>query len=181
MNSVKTLALVAALFASQSAFANTVPLTIDFSNGDAGGFTGGSIYSKSIGGVAAKPKGDFGDFYVVGINSTATINLASNTYNDISFIWGTVDKYNDLQVTLSDGSTKNFHGVDYKPNNGTTDMVFSFNSDTLFISKVSLINGANPAFEIDNFKASAVPEPEAYAMMLVGLGLVGFAARRKQK
>lgn len=27
--------------------------------------------------------------------------------------------------------------------------------------------------------ASAVPEPEAYAMMLAGLGLVGFAARRK--
>jgi hypothetical protein len=27
--------------------------------------------------------------------------------------------------------------------------------------------------------ATAVPEPEAYAMMLAGLGLVGFAARRK--
>lgn len=29
--------------------------------------------------------------------------------------------------------------------------------------------------------ATAVPEPEAYAMMLAGLGLVGFAARRKQQ
>ena len=29
--------------------------------------------------------------------------------------------------------------------------------------------------------ASAVPEPEAYAMMLAGLGLIGFAARRKQQ
>ena len=28
--------------------------------------------------------------------------------------------------------------------------------------------------------ATAVPEPEAYAMMLAGLGLIGFAARRKQ-
>ncbi len=29
--------------------------------------------------------------------------------------------------------------------------------------------------------ATAVPEPEAYAMMLAGLGLVGFAARRKKQ
>ena len=29
--------------------------------------------------------------------------------------------------------------------------------------------------------AGAVPEPEAYAMMLVGLGMVGWAARRRQR
>jgi hypothetical protein len=30
-------------------------------------------------------------------------------------------------------------------------------------------------------EVAAVPEPETYAMMLAGLGLLGFAARRKQK
>ncbi len=32
---------------------------------------------------------------------------------------------------------------------------------------------------IDNLVISAVPEPETYAMMLAGLGLLGFTARRK--
>ena len=36
--------------------------------------------------------------------------------------------------------------------------------------------------QIDNvtFGVTAVPEPETYALMLAGLGLVGFAARRRQ-
>ena len=38
------------------------------------------------------------------------------------------------------------------------------------------------ANDIDNVSVSAIPEPETYAMLLAGLGLVGFAARcRKQK
>jgi hypothetical protein len=35
--------------------------------------------------------------------------------------------------------------------------------------------------EVQFFSAAAVPEPETYAMLLAGLGLVGFAARRRQK
>jgi hypothetical protein len=31
---------------------------------------------------------------------------------------------------------------------------------------------------VDAASVTAVPEPEAYAFMLAGLGLVGFAARR---
>lgn len=37
--------------------------------------------------------------------------------------------------------------------------------------------GANGAL---NYAVAAVPEPEAYALMLAGLGLVGFAARRRK-
>ena len=45
--------------------------------------------------------------------------------------------------------------------------------------------GPPAAFRIDDFAGtastiSAVPEPETYAMMLAGLGLLGFAARRKK-
>jgi hypothetical protein len=34
---------------------------------------------------------------------------------------------------------------------------------------------------LDNVTISAVPEPETYAMMLAGLGLLGFAARRRKQ
>jgi hypothetical protein len=34
---------------------------------------------------------------------------------------------------------------------------------------------------VDNISVSAVPEPETYAMMLAGLGLVGVAARRRKQ
>ncbi len=49
--------------------------------------------------------------------------------------------------------------------------------------KTSSIGAANLTLAIwtKQATATAVPEPEAYAMMLAGLGLVGFAARRQQK
>lgn len=45
--------------------------------------------------------------------------------------------------------------------------------------------GAGVTMEMDNVQirqmASAVPEPETYALMLAGLGLLGFAARRRKQ
>ncbi|MGZ0018761.1 FxDxF family PEP-CTERM protein [Nitrosomonas sp. wSCUT-2] len=41
-------------------------------------------------------------------------------------------------------------------------------------------NGWNPHGTELAFQISAVPEPETYAMLLAGLGLLGFAARRKK-
>jgi hypothetical protein len=38
----------------------------------------------------------------------------------------------------------------------------------------------NHAFVMDNLSISAVPEPESYAMLLVGLGLIGGIARRRK-
>jgi len=42
--------------------------------------------------------------------------------------------------------------------------------------------GGNPEFSIDNVATTApVPEPETYALLLAGLGVVGFVARRRDR
>lgn len=45
---------------------------------------------------------------------------------------------------------------------------------------VSGISGATGSYG-GNFNVAAVPEPETYALMMAGLSLVGFAARRKKQ
>lgn len=53
---------------------------------------------------------------------------------------------------------------------------------SIFTSNTSNVNSSNSVLKI-NFSdgnIAAVPEPEAYALMLAGLALVGFTARRKQ-
>ena len=41
-------------------------------------------------------------------------------------------------------------------------------------------DGALEALEIDSIAVISVPEPETYAMLLAGLGLVGYSLRRRQ-
>ena len=61
------------------------------------------------------------------------------------------------------------------------------NLNGLVIGHVSIASGYNLNWDnsfigyIDNFSISAaVPEPETYAMMLVGIGMIGFMARRRK-
>lgn len=41
--------------------------------------------------------------------------------------------------------------------------------------------GVGEKMVIDNLQIAAIPEPETYAMMLAGLGLLGFVARRRKQ
>ena len=60
--------------------------------------------------------------------------------------------------------------------------------DTIFLSATNeapnaIGSGAYQALAIDDIKVgviSPVPEPQTYAMLLVGLGLIGFTARRRK-
>jgi hypothetical protein len=47
-------------------------------------------------------------------------------------------------------------------------------------SAVTLTFSNDTAMGFDNFSVTAVPEPETYALMLAGLGVVGFVARRRK-
>lgn len=56
-------------------------------------------------------------------------------------------------------------------------LVWFNNVNSLTVTNVNS-NGVNDGYDLA-FHAVPVPEPETYALMLAGLGLVGFAARRR--
>jgi hypothetical protein len=69
--------------------------------------------------------------------------------------------------------------------------VVDYNNGTVFFSG-GLADGASTYFSLENtasafaqgggtVSVSPVPEPETYAMLLAGLGLIGFTARRRSK
>ena len=71
------------------------------------------------------------------------------------------------------------------PENGVTDFNFSELSrfDGLATAGSYTFNsglGANTGIYRISFMASAVPEPATWAMMLIGLGMVGYAMRRRR-
>jgi hypothetical protein len=58
-------------------------------------------------------------------------------------------------------------------------LLFSATSDSMNLVFQSSIDGDRGAI-LDNIQIAAVPEPHEWAMMLAGLGLVGWAARRRR-
>ncbi|MGV7210191.1 PEP-CTERM sorting domain-containing protein [Oxalobacteraceae bacterium A2-2] len=90
--------------------------------------------------------------------TSSTIDFSSLLYGDtiIGVHYGKVDSYNNVTVF-------------YKFNAGTTGL------DKFTTSLTSASNASLYKTGI----APAVPEPETYAMLLAGLGLVGWMRRRK--
>ena len=54
----------------------------------------------------------------------------------------------------------------------------SFGRSPAFSLSTFVLADANP--QIQSFIAASVPEPETYAMMLAGFGLIGFIVRRRK-
>jgi choice-of-anchor C domain-containing protein len=72
-------------------------------------------------------------------------------------------------------------------NMGWTQESFTFvagagNSSTIDFKSTTFMPEGCPCFgpALDGVSVTAVPEPESYAMMLAGLGLMGFIARRRR-
>ncbi|UQV47887.1 PEP-CTERM sorting domain-containing protein [Janthinobacterium lividum] len=102
---------------------------------------------------------------------------------------GSPDAYNSVVFTMGDQSTVTLTGSEIATLGG-----ISANGDQsvgLYVNawagegekftSIAFHSTGQDAFESDNHAfITAVPEPETYAMLLAGLGLLGFVLRRKQ-
>ncbi len=150
--------------------------------------SGGLVTTGSVGGIRAQPLGSTGKYWTVGPSdgSPGTLDLSSYVrLNSVSFIWGSTDGYNTLEVLdRLGGVLASFTGADVAlfPNGNQTSpatnplatLTFS-GGDRTNIGGLRLISSQN-AFEVDNFSV-AVPEAGTWAMMILGFGFIGSVLR----
>ena len=118
----------------------------------------------------------------VGMGGDATLNLGGGI-DYVSFLWGSPDDYNSLLVNTAGSGSFSFLAtglglgltVGGAPNSAGY-VNFSIIGDTI-TSLVFKSTNAN-AFEASN--VTAIPEPGTYAMLLAGLGVIGFVATRRR-
>jgi hypothetical protein len=181
-----------------------------FDNNTVGDYTGFSqaIYNDTVGqiefvagadtsgvtigtsGAAAMPANDSSN-YLWGLRNGTTVYFGSINapVRTTSFLinWGSIDSvlnqgYNNI-LTLSNGNSLTgdalvalgFGPGDGNQFNPANNRWFRISDDTGFTSFTAV--SSQNAFEFD----MAVPEPATWAMLIVGFGFIGVAARRRQR
>lgn len=155
--------------------------------------TGGLVTSGSLSGIRAQPYGSTGNYWTVGPSdgSPGLLDLSSfAAIGAISFIWGSVDSYNSIDVLDRLGNViQTFTGADaaVNPNGNQTNPVTNplariaiGGADQYNIGGLRLTSTQN-AFEVDNFAVAAVPEPAIWAMLLIGFAFIGGSMRGRKR
>jgi hypothetical protein len=157
------------------------------------GLDGGSVATLAGGTVftsdqpfADIPKGTATEFLAAGVlaGEPATLTFTSPV-SYLSFLWGSPDLYNLLTIISTD-ITQTFTVASL--GFAVTDGNQAFSQYVQFTSAPgSKITGVifnntptQDAFEVANFSINSIPEASSYALMLGGLGVVGFIARRRR-
>lgn len=148
-----------------------------------------SLVTGSVSGVYAAPAGDATQYAVVPMagQGLGVANLdvsALGTIKTLSFYWGSIDRYNTVEFFNGATSVFALNGSMLPPANGDQGagltnrrVYFTFGPGEAFDS-IRFTSDA-VAFEFDDI-AVGVPEPASWAMMILGFGMVGYAARRRK-
>ena len=154
-------------------------------------FTGGVIRSTSPSGISAQPFGSTGGYATVGPSDGTPGILDLSSFGDIdwiSFIWGSIDNYNTLEVLSGETVLASFTGTtviaaaDGDQTDPATNRLVKLTftgGDQSNVTGLRFKSTSN-AFEFDNVAVAAVPEPAAWMVMMLGMAGVGFSMRRKK-
>jgi hypothetical protein len=150
-------------------------------------FWSGSVVTGNVPSGHTQPIGSTGYYGSVGPydGTPGTLDLSGyGPLTSLSFLWGTIDTkagYNGLSVYSGATLLASYTGLDMAPaidGVETKEALLSFDVPT---ANVKLVFSANDnAFEFDNVKLGAVPEPAAWMTMLAGFGIIGAAMRRRR-
>ena len=198
LSAVLSLALPAAASAAvtltsepgSETYVGPVP-TFDFEN-PTPEYVGGAIRSTSPSGLSAQPFGATGNYATSGpSDGTGTLKLtAFGDINWISFIWGSIDTFNTLEVLNAGGGViASFTGTTViaaangnqsaPETNRLVKLTFT-DADRSNVDSLRFRSTSN-AFEFDKVAISAaVPEPTTWMLMLMGMAGIGFSMRRKR-
>ena len=197
MNTISSIAAAAAIALSSTAGAS---VTGGLGTGggtflalSSAGLAGGSVATLSGGTVYANdqpfadiPKGTVTDFLAAGVlaGQTATLTFTSPV-SYLGFLWGSPDLYNLLTIISTDISqvfTVASLGFSVTDGNQAFSQYVQFASapGSKITGVVFSNKPAQDAFEVANFSVNTIPEASTYALMLAGLGIVGFVARRRR-
>lgn len=156
-------------------------------SGTVGTISGGTIYGASMSFANDVVPGE--RFLAVGptAGSPSTLTFGGGGVDYISFLWGSPDTYNSLTVnSTAPGSTSEVFttaSMGFPVQNGDQSFNQTVQFSALAGSKITslVFSSSADAFEVGRFTVTAIPEPETYALMLAGLGAMGFVARRRKK
>lgn len=197
MNTISSIVAAAAIALSSTAGAS-VTGSLGTGGGSflalsSAGLAGGSVATLSGGTIytndqpfADIPKGTVTDFLAAGVlaGQPATLTFTSPV-SYLSFLWGSPDLYNLLTVISTDISqvfTVASLGFAVTDGNQAFSQYVQFASapGSKITGVVFSNTPAQDAFEVANFSVNTVPEASTYALMLAGLGIVSFVARRRR-
>jgi len=159
-------------------------------NGTLATLVGGRVFTSDQP-FADIPKGGVfgGTFLAVGPTSGVSALLTfTQPVNLFGFLLGSPDAYNQLTVTSTRGTYTFSPSTLGLPTNGDQTVSRYVNFGTTSVGELILSAAFTnvpsiDAFETANFSAglaAAVPEPAAWAMMILGMGAIGFAMRRQK-
>jgi hypothetical protein len=166
-------------------------IVVDFSNPNAAGYvwSAGTIATaNTTSSAAAAPAFDATTYgYVSPAFANNFATLSTPNLKSISFYWGSIDDYNFLDILGAGGAViYTVDGSMLPPANG--DQSSSDTNRRIYIAAGAgetitglTFRSTKVAFEFDDIAAAAVPEPQQWAMLIAGFGLVGAVARRQRR